>query len=570
MDRWRGVSETRADPKPESREALLSAPESNPPSSDSKRTGHWLGQAQRLLGDPKGDRLIDRPLLATPSKSYPHFVAEAEGFALTDIEGRRYIDWSNAEGSVLLGHRHPKVTEALLAEVQRGGSTLTLMHTLEVEVAALLVDLVPCAERVGFGKHGSDVLTAALRLARSATGRDIILHHGHHGFQDWYQCRNDAVTGIPSVLRTLIQPVPFNDLAALEASFDRFEGQVAAVLIDPMQLEAPEPGYLEAVAEQTRRRGALLIFDEMVTGLRLANGGAQEAFGVSPDLCCLARGLANGLPLAAVVGREEIMRRLPSVGYGMTFRGETLSLAAAKAVLETLQREPVAPHLRRCGEKIRSCFLDVCDRLSLRCDLLGFPARLTFSFHDTATWSWQDIRALFLRECLRQGVLTDGNLLPSAAMNDDVIEATMHTFEIALTRVSEALREPPTRAASITEGFIESVSRQAHGLHVTGWLLFPEGPADRIELQSGTRTQTTATPVSRPDLANALPQVAGAGEGGFSVCVPLTQGGEGEDVECTLTAHRTGQAEFHCWIRIRHGSLPVVTPCSMRSGALEL
>ncbi len=342
-----------------------------------------MRQADEVLGYGGHHRTALRPIYEGAADAFPRFAVGAEGCELTDSAGRTFVDWVGGGGPVLLGYRHPAVEEAIRGQLE-AGPTLTLMHPLEVEVATMLTEMVPCAEMVTFGKNGSDALAGAIRVARAATGREVIFQHGVHGFHEWFTCMVPGVIGIPKVLRALVQPFPYNDLDALGALFERHRGEVAAIVMEPIAFELPEPGYLEGLIELAHSHGALVVFDEMVTGLRMANGGAQELFGVTPDLACFGKALANGMPLSALLGRRDLMELLPRVAYGMTFRGETLSLAAARAVLGALRDQPVAPHVARVGAQVREGFERACAGTGIRARLEGHESRMTFSFHHDA------------------------------------------------------------------------------------------------------------------------------------------------------------------------------------------
>ena len=207
---------------------------------------------------------------------------------------------------------------------------------------------MPCAEKVKFGKNGSDATTAAIRIARAHTGRDHLVTCGYHGWQDWFIGSMDSRSlGVPQAYADLIHPTPYNDLGALE---DLLSSQaVAAVVIEPMTFIWPEPGYLAGVKELAHRYGALLIFDEMVTGFRFAPGGAQEYFDVTPDLATFGKGIANGYPLSAVAGRAELIDVLETAFISGTFGGELLSLTAAKVVLERIKGSDVVARVAQTG-----------------------------------------------------------------------------------------------------------------------------------------------------------------------------------------------------------------------------
>ena len=356
-----------------------------------------------------------------PGGAFPQFADAGEGCRIRDTSGRWYIDWRNGWGSVVLGHRRAEV-EAAIADQLRAGLRLSLMHPLEIEVAERIRDMVPCAERVAFGKNGSDATLAAVRVARAYTRRDVILQSGFHGFHDWYQGLRPSCEGIPRAVRELTASFPENNPGELEQLLDRYDGRVAAVIVEPASIAEPAPGYLDAVRALTHGRGALLVLDEVVTGFRLARGGAQEAYGVVPDVACLSKALANGMPLSAVVGRRDVMQVLPRVGYGMTYQGETLSLAAARATLEVHRTEPVAEHLARIGTRVRERFDADARGLGIAGTLVGIPARLRFRFESVGVLSPRGLLVLFVQECLKRGVLTDGSLYASYAHDEEAVE----------------------------------------------------------------------------------------------------------------------------------------------------
>ena len=204
------------------------------------------------------------------------------------------------------------------------------MHPLEVEVAEALIEVIPCAEQVRFAKNGADATNGAIRAARALTGREHVIATGYHGYHDWFIASTELNAGVPGHDRELIQAVPFGDLAALEAAL---EPHVAAVIMEIPGSEPPD-GYLQAAIDLAHSRGALFVLDEIVTGFRYALGGAQERYGIRPDLACFGKGMANGFPLAAVVGSADAMRAFERIFFSMTYSGETVSLAAALATLK--------------------------------------------------------------------------------------------------------------------------------------------------------------------------------------------------------------------------------------------
>src|SRR5262249_54570073 len=312
------------------------------------------------------------------------------------------------------------------------------LHPVEIEVAEQLRELVPCAERVAFGKNGSDALAAAVRVARGVTGRDGVLVCGYHGFHDWYMAVHPQCHGIPEPLRWLVRAFPYNDLAAVRALFDAHGAAIAAVVLEPTSTELPAPGFLEGLRALCTRHGAVLVFDEVLTALRLARGGAQEAFSVLPDLACLGKSMGNGMPLSALVGKSELMDAVHHVGYGLTFRGETLSLAAARACLRVCAREPVAEHVARTGERVRAAFAAAAAAAGVGARLVGPGCRMTFAFDRHGPLLPLGLQTPLLQECCKHGVLTNGNLLPSYAHDDAAVAATAAAVEQVLAVVARA------------------------------------------------------------------------------------------------------------------------------------
>jgi glutamate-1-semialdehyde aminotransferase len=369
--------------------------------------------------------------------AYPLLAQRGLGARLWDTSGREYIDWMMGWGPVVLGYRHPAVEAAIAAQLAEG-PLFSLTHPLEIEVGERVQAMVPCADGVAFGKNGSDVLALAVRIARAHTGRELVLHYGYHGFHDWFMAGVPQCEGMPAALRATIQRFPYGDLAALGALLDAHAGRVAALVMEPTNEIMPPPGYLAGVAELARRHGALLVFDEVVTGFRLARGGAQEAFGVEPDLACVGKALANGMPLSALCGRAEFLYTLPRVGYGLTYRGETLSLAAARAALDVIASEPVCEHLARVGEALRAGFAERARRAGVPAELIGPPARLSISLGPAGRLSALAQTSLILQEMLKRGVLSHGVLLPSYAHGEEEIACTLDAFEAGLTALARA------------------------------------------------------------------------------------------------------------------------------------
>src|SRR3989338_6320011 len=250
----------------------------------------------------------------TFSKSYlqfikgwaPLFVSHAKGAAIWDVDGHRYIDFINGLLPVILGYQYKAVDEAIKKQLQKG-IIFSLSSALEYELASLLRKHIPCAEMARFGKNGSDATTGAVRLARAVTGRDHIAVCGYHGWHDWYIGTTTRALGVPEDTKKLSHKFIYNDLASLEKIFVENPDKIAAVIMEIENYEEPKAGFLEKVKEITHKNGALLIFDEMITGFRWGLGGAQKYYGITPDLACFGKSMANGMPISALVGKKEYM-----------------------------------------------------------------------------------------------------------------------------------------------------------------------------------------------------------------------------------------------------------------------
>ncbi|GJD47520.1 3-aminobutyryl-CoA aminotransferase [Methylobacterium crusticola] len=367
-------------------------------------------QLDRALATiPLGAQTFSKSTTQFPHGVSPYFAARAEGARLWDVDGNEYIDFVNALAAVTLGYADPDVNAAV-AEQLGHGTVFSLSHALESEVAELICAMVPSAEAVRFGKNGSDATAGAVRLARAFTGRDHVLACGYHGWQDWYIGATARHRGVPEAVRALTHTFPYNDLPAVERLLGRHRGAVAAIMLEPMNVAAPAPGYLEGLKALAAEAGALLIFDETITGFRYAPGGAQELFGVTPDLTTLGKGIANGFPLAALCGRADVMRLMTEIFFSFTMGGETLSLAAAKAALTKLRREPVIETLRARGTRL----LAGAEAAIARAGAGGFLATAgdpTWSFlvvRDAPGATALEIKTLWLQEIFSRGILSLG------------------------------------------------------------------------------------------------------------------------------------------------------------------
>ncbi|MFL6647956.1 MAG: aminotransferase class III-fold pyridoxal phosphate-dependent enzyme [Sulfurifustaceae bacterium] len=404
-----------------------------------RRSEELLARAERVI--PLGSQTFSKSKTQYPFGVSPYFVVRAKGSHVWDVDGNEYVDFVNALAAVTLGYNDPDVNRAVRMQLE-DGVIFSLPHSLEMEVAEKIVEMVPCAEMVRFGKNGSDATSGAIRLARGYTGRDRVAVCGYHGWQDWYIGSTARSRGVPRATRELTHRFEYNDIVSLDSLFRQWPGEFAAVILEPMNVVEPKNGFLGEVKELTARHGAILIFDETITGFRFAPGGAQELFGVTPDLATFGKGLANGYPISAVAGRADIMRLMEEIFFSFTFGGETLSLAASAATLDKLKREPVIPTLRRQGQKVLDGLRDIIHAADASdvFTVSGNPVWSFLTIHDAGPYGQLQIKTLLLQEMLARGVLALGTHNMSYAHEDADIATLLRVYREVLPLVVGAVR----------------------------------------------------------------------------------------------------------------------------------
>jgi len=366
-----------------------------------------LNRAEQSI--PLGSQTFSKSKTAYPYGVSPLFIERGFGCNVWDVDGNQFTDYVSGLLSVSLGYCDQDIDNAVIKQLQ-SGVTFSLPHRLEMEVAEMLIDMVPCAEMVRFGKNGSDVTSAAIRLARAFTGNDHIAVCGYHGWQDWYIGSTSRDLGVPESTKALTHTFTYNNIDSLKALFEQSKNKFSAVIMEPMNLHYPEPGYLQAVKDLCHQHGALLIFDEIITGFRFSKGGAQELFSVTPDLATFGKGMANGYPLSAVVGRKDIMLLMEDIFFSGTFAGETLSLAATKATLEKISTQPVLEHITALGEQLKKGLQQLLTEMNNPSwlNLTGHPAWSFLQLFDSPPYSSWQLKSLFSQEMNQRGILLGG------------------------------------------------------------------------------------------------------------------------------------------------------------------
>jgi glutamate-1-semialdehyde 2,1-aminomutase len=375
----------------------------------------------------------------------PAMIESGSGTHVVDVDGNRFLDWGMGLRSVILGHAYPRVVEAVVTEVRRG-SNFTRPSPLELELAEQLIDLIPCAEMVKFAKNGSDVTTAAIRLARAATGRQVVALCRDQPFfstDDWFIGTTAMNAGIPA--QDLVVTFPYGDLAATERLFSSVE--VACVVLEAATQTDPPEGYLKGLRDLCTFHGVVLVFDEMITGFRWSEAGAQGLYGVTPDLSTFGKALGNGFAVSALAGKRDLMElgglrdsRERVFLLSTTHGAETHSLAAAMAVMETYVEEGITEQLHSLGTRLAAgvrevaTYMGVADHVVVR----GRPSNLVFATLDAEGKPSQEYRTLFMRQLITHGVVGP-SFVVSAALTDADIDQTLFAVKKACEVYRDAL-----------------------------------------------------------------------------------------------------------------------------------
>ena len=374
--------------------------------------------------------------------TYPVFIKKGNGCKLTDVDDNEFIDYVLALGPVSLGYCYKKVDNAIKQQLEKGIS-FSMPHYLEVEFSEKLQKIIPNAEMVRFSKTGSDAVTACLRVARAYTKKDHILYCGHGGvWHDWFTTITSRNQGIPKFNSKLISLFQYNNLESVKKLFKTYHNKVAAVIMEPMWLDFPNESFLHELKELAHKNNALFIFDEVLTGFRLANGGGQELLKIDADLAAFGKAIGNGMPLGAITGKEEYMKEFNDVFYSTTYAGEALSLAAGNAVVDEYLNKPVIKHCWKMGQLLKDNFNKISSELKLNAKWNGLPVRGSIEFLHEKGNDKNSLKSLFLQECIKNNILLgQGEALLSYSHKIKDIKSTITTFEKSLQTVSDAIQK---------------------------------------------------------------------------------------------------------------------------------
>ncbi|KZL94092.1 aminotransferase class III-fold pyridoxal phosphate-dependent enzyme [Clostridium magnum] len=381
----------------------------------------------------------------------PIYIEKGKDAHVWDPDGNEYIDYDMGLGPILLGYSYEPVDNAVIEQMKKGMG-FSLVSPIEVEYAELCIENIPCAEKVRFLKTGSSATEGAIRIARAYTGKKHIIRGEYHGWHEWTVAGESVRQGgILPELKQYVHKFEYNDFATLEKLFEQYKDEIAAVIIEPVILEEPENNFLQNALDICHKNGAILIFDEVVTGFRFSIGGAQKYFGITPDLATFGKGAANGMPLSIIAGKREIMDDVDKkIFISTTFGGETLSLAAGIEVMNELKNKDVTERIWSLGKKIKEESNAMAERIGVNIRLEGYHCRMAFDYKDNngkRDWLYNSI---FMQECVKRGVLLGWSIFPCYTHTDKDIDFTLNVFEDAMRVYKKAIESG--NPASYMEG----------------------------------------------------------------------------------------------------------------------
>ncbi|MEK7116763.1 MAG: aminotransferase class III-fold pyridoxal phosphate-dependent enzyme [Patescibacteria group bacterium] len=372
----------------------------------------------------------------------PYAIIRGKGCEVWDVDGNKYIDLASSLGAIILGYQHPLIERSVLRQRQKG-TIFSIPGDLEVVLAEKIVGLLPYIEMVRFGLNGSDVTTAAIRVARAYTGRDHVAKCGYHGWPDWAIATNPLRNrGIPEAVKNLSHEFKYNDLPSLEKILNDYPNQIAAIILEPVSSALPHPGFLEGIKILASKHKAVLVFDELVTGFRLAMGGAAEYFGVIPDLVCYGKAISNGEPLSVLGGKREIMATLNAgdIFFSFTYAGYLPSIAAALATLDFMKRNNIQKRLWETGNLLIKNYNALANEYKIPTKAVGIGPHPVFVFKDNDGNDDLVLKSLFIQETAKAGILTSCSNVMNYSHTTSHIAEVSRRLEKVFAIMSSALK----------------------------------------------------------------------------------------------------------------------------------
>lgn len=379
--------------------------------------------------------LSRRPTQAALGVS-PVYAAKAKGCRIWDVDGNEYVDWMSGVGPIILGYADEVVDAAVRQQIERGG-ICSIVHESAVELAEELVRLIPSAEMVRFAKGGGEACTVAVRIARGMTGKDRVLFCGYHGWHDWYLAANLGEErldghlrpgiepiGVPGVLEGTTIPFVYGDLQMLEDLLKANLNEVACIIMEPMRTELPPPGYLEGVRALATKYGVVLIFDEVSCGFRISLGGVQEYTDVVPDMSVFAKAISNGYPMAAVVGKREVMAPVSLMFISSAYWDDPIGTVAALTTVRELERRDAVSHFERIGASFKERINRAAGDVGVDAECIGVAAHPGIRFRVDDPETARKVTTLFIQENAKRGLILSTGFFFNCAHDDAALDHT--------------------------------------------------------------------------------------------------------------------------------------------------
>jgi glutamate-1-semialdehyde aminotransferase/spore coat polysaccharide biosynthesis protein SpsF (cytidylyltransferase family) len=422
---------------------------------DLKKSLRLLKTAKKYI--PCGTQTLSKGYTQWSVGASPLFIESGKGCEVSDPDGNVFIDYGMGLGPFILGYSDDDVNQAIKNQLEKG-TMFTLPSKLEAEASKKIIDCVPCAEMVRFGKNGSDATSAAVKLARAVTKKDLIIHCGYHGWQDWYITSTERDAGIPKVMKKLVISLQYNDIEGLEKIIETHKGKIAGLIMEPVGAVKPkcmniancnklecnsicQNNFLHAVRRITSENNIVLIFDELFTGFRWGMGGASEYFNVVPDLACFGKALSNGMPVSCITGKRKIMEMFEEVFFSFSYGGETLSLAAIIATLDKLRKNKVHEHIETEANLLINGISKLISKHNLEkfISIFGYPFKSVFKLSGNKDFNPLELKTFIQQECAKRGILFIGYHLVSYSHKREHIEFTLEVYDEVFSIVKNAL-----------------------------------------------------------------------------------------------------------------------------------
>jgi len=431
-----------------------------------EQSQRYYQEAGELI--PGRTQLISRRADQFAAGISPIYARQASGARFIDVDENEYLDWVNAVGAIILGHADPVVNDAVKEQIDRG-SLFTLNSPLELELAQELNATIPSSEMVRYTKGGGEACAVAARIARGTTGRDKILICGYHGWLDWYQAANHGVDpesgeypfagiepiGVPQALAGTVIPFSYGDLTMLAELLATHQGEVAAIMMEPMRSELPPDGYLAAVQQLAHDHGAILIFDEVSCGWRMSIGGVQEYLDVTPDMTVVAKCMSNGYPMGAVVGQRAVMEPAARMFISSSYWSDNIGLVAALTTIRELKRRDAQNHFQRIGEGLKSALSRSFAEAGLggRCAGVYANPYLIFELPESfqSPMDARKVNTLFVQEMARRGIHCLTSFKATLAHSEDDIAQTAAAATEAFRIIRQGLEQDQLDALIVAD-----------------------------------------------------------------------------------------------------------------------